>query len=277
VTGQRHAKEAAGAEGATEARLSRRGFLAGGAAVGVAVVPLVDSTLAGATQKSRTPADKHHKHKVKVKFRPSPTALPAPGAIYAAHADPADLGLLQAASLLQAGLLSSRELTAACQSRIAKRNGPVSFAGSPATINAWIRLYAGLAGQLAAEADATLARARRRSGAAPLLCGVPLGLKDLYAVDGLPVTASSRVLEGNIAKGDSAAWRRLAAAGMVLLGHTHTDEFAFLAVTPQCGNPWNPALITGGSSGGSAAALAARMVPAAMRSGLCESRRRSAE
>jgi len=51
---------------------------------------------------------------------------------------------------------------------------------------------------------------------------------------------------------------------MVLLGHTHTDEFAFLAVTPQCGNPWDTTLITGGSSGGSAAALASRMVTAAM-------------
>lgn len=67
-----------------------------------------------------------------------------------------------------------------------------------------------------------------------------------------------------MASGDSAAWSRLAAAGMVLTGHTHTDEFAFLAVTPQCGNPWNTALITGGSSGGSAAALASRMIPAAM-------------
>ena len=172
--------------------------------------------------------------------------------------------MLQAASLLHAGLLSSGELTSACQARIAQRNGPVSFDGSPSTINAWIRLYPAIAGRLAAAADATLSRARRRKRTAPLLGGVPIGLKDLYAVDGLPVTASSRVLEGNVATGDSTPWRKLAAAGMVLLGHTHTDEFAFLAVTPQCGNPWDTALITGGSSGGSAAALASRMVPAAM-------------
>jgi aspartyl-tRNA(Asn)/glutamyl-tRNA(Gln) amidotransferase subunit A len=187
-----------------------------------------------------------------------------PRPIATRHSNPADLGVLEAASLLQAGLLSSRELTAACQARIANRNGPVSFAGSPTTINAWIRLYPQLAGALAATADARLAGARRQKRAAPALCGIPLGLKDLYAVKGLPVTASSKVLAGNVAAGDSEAWARLAAAGMILLGHTHTDEFAFLAVTPQCGNPWDTSLITGGSSGGSAAALAARMVTGAM-------------
>src|SRR5258707_12267022 len=128
----------------------------------------------------------------------------------------------------------------------------------------WIRLYPEMAQSVAAAADARLARARTESKAAPALCGIPLGLKDLYAVKGLPVTASSKVLAGNVATGDSTAWARLASAGMVLLGHTHTDEFAFLAVTPQCGNPWDPALITGGSSGGSAAALASRMVTAAL-------------
>ncbi|HUE29110.1 MAG TPA: amidase, partial [Solirubrobacteraceae bacterium] len=121
-----------------------------------------------------------------------------------------------------------------------------------------------MAGQLAAAADARLGARRSRGATVPSLCGIPLGLKDLYAVSGLPVTASSQVLAGNVATGDSDAWARLKAAGMVLLGHTHTDEFAFLAVTPQCGNPWDTSRITGGSSGGSAAALGARMVPAAM-------------
>jgi aspartyl-tRNA(Asn)/glutamyl-tRNA(Gln) amidotransferase subunit A len=171
--------------------------------------------------------------------------------------------VLEAAALLQSGLLSSAELTAACQGRIAARNGAVSFDGSPDAINAWVRLYPQVAGQLSAASDARLAAARRGTASAPWLTGVPVALKDLYAVKGLGLTASSRVLAGNVAAGDSAVWRRLAANGMVLLGHTHTDEFAFLAVTPQSGNPWQLGRITGGSSGGSAAALAARMVTSA--------------
>jgi aspartyl-tRNA(Asn)/glutamyl-tRNA(Gln) amidotransferase subunit A len=192
-----------------------------------------------------------------------PPRLPDPAPIYAGHTNPADLGVLEAAALLQAGKLSSRELTSACQARIAARNGPVTFAGSPTTINAWIRLYPSVADQLAAAADARLAQARRSGPPAPALCGVPLALKDLYAVRGLPLTASSRVLDGNVATGDSTVWSRLKAAGMVLLGHSHTHEFALGYMTPQCGNPWNLTKSVGGSSGGSGAALAARMVPAA--------------
>lgn len=246
--------------------LSRRGFLAGAAAAGAAMVPLLDPPLSRATRTrpngtSSTPPARARTAATAVKSAPG---LPPSKPIAARHANPADLGVLEAASLLQAGLLSSGELTQACQERIAQRNGPVTFEGSGSEINAWIRLYPEMAQSLAAAADARLARARTEGQAAPALCGIPLGLKDLYSVKGLPVTASSKVLAGNVATGNSAAWERLASAGMVLLGHTHTDEFAFLAVTPQCGNPWDTALITGGSSGGSAAALASRMVPAAM-------------
>lgn len=201
--------------------------------------------------------------------------LPAPGPIYARASHPADLGVLEAASLLQAGKLSSVELTKACQDRIARRNGEISFAGSDSEINAWIRTYPGIARKAARAADVRLARARSQRRRAPALTGVPIGLKDLYAVEGLPVTASSRILggdvatgvdavAGNIASGDSTVWKRLSRRGMVLLGHTHTDEFAILGVTPQSGNPWDTSLTTGGSSGGSAAALAARMTPAAL-------------
>jgi aspartyl-tRNA(Asn)/glutamyl-tRNA(Gln) amidotransferase subunit A len=165
--------------------------------------------------------------------------------------------------LLQAGLLSVADLTAACAQNRLKHNGPVTFDGAADQINAWIRLYPDLAGQLTDRAQATLDGARRGGAPAPLLCGVPLALKDLYAVAGKPLTASSRVLEGNVAPGDSVVWERLRAAGMVLLGHTHTHEFALGFSTPQTGNPWNVTKIPGGSSGGSAAAVAARMVTAA--------------
>jgi aspartyl-tRNA(Asn)/glutamyl-tRNA(Gln) amidotransferase subunit A len=176
--------------------------------------------------------------------------------------DPADLGVLEASALLRSRALSAVELLEACQARIAARNGgEPSFDGGPDAINAWVRLYPELAIELARAADERLAA--DPDGASPL-CGIPLALKDLFAVRGLPVTASSRVLDGNIADADSAAWRRLRERGMVLLGHTHTHEFAAGGTCDQVGNPWSVDRTAGGSSGGSAAALAAGMAPAAI-------------
>jgi aspartyl-tRNA(Asn)/glutamyl-tRNA(Gln) amidotransferase subunit A len=239
--------------------MSRRVFLAAGAAASAGSL-LIDPAVADAARPARAPRTRARKPAAKTTRS---AALPDPRPIYARHVNPADLGVLEAASLLQAGLLSSREITSACQRRIAALNGPVSFDGSPTTVNAWVRLYPGMAGELAAAADATLARSRRDRSQAPLLCGVPLALKDLYAVKGLPLTASSRVLDGNVATGDSTVWARFKAAGMVLLGHVHTHEFALGYMTAQTGNPWNLTKSPGGSSGGSGAALAMRMVPAA--------------
>jgi aspartyl-tRNA(Asn)/glutamyl-tRNA(Gln) amidotransferase subunit A len=185
--------------------------------------------------------------------------------------DPADLGVVQAAALLRARRLSAAELTEACQRRIDERNGgPPSFAGDPAAINAWVRLYPESAREAAAAADERLAR---DGDSAPLLCGIPIGLKDLYGVAGLPLTASSRVLDGNVALRDATVWARLRDEGMVLLGHTHTHEFAAGGTTDQVGNPWALDRVAGGSSGGSAAALAARMIPAALGSDTCGSLR----
>jgi aspartyl-tRNA(Asn)/glutamyl-tRNA(Gln) amidotransferase subunit A len=178
-----------------------------------------------------------------------------------APTDPADLGVLAAARELRARRVSAVELVEAVLARIEARNGgPPSFDGAADAVNAWARIYPDEARAMARAADERLAR---EGEDAPLLCGVPIGVKDLYAVAGLPVTASSRMLEGNVAREDSVVWARLRAAGMVLVGHTHTHEFAFGGTTDQVGNPWDLARSAGGSSGGSGAALAARMVPAA--------------
>jgi aspartyl-tRNA(Asn)/glutamyl-tRNA(Gln) amidotransferase subunit A len=185
--------------------------------------------------------------------------------------DPADLGLLEAAALLRARELSSVELTDACLRRIDELNGgEPSFDGAPDAINAWVRLYPDLAREHARAADERLAR---DGDDAPLVCGIPLAVKDLYGIEGLPLTASSRVLDGNVASEDAVAWRRLRDAGMVPLGHTHTHEFAAGGTTDQVGNPWDLGVVAGGSSGGSAAALAARMAPAALGSDTCGSLR----
>lgn len=174
----------------------------------------------------------------------------------------ADLGLLEAVGLLRARQLSATELLGSCLRRIEDRNGgPPSFDGAPDAVNAWVRLYPERAEELARAADERLAR---EGDAAPLLCGIPIGLKDLYAVAGLPLTASSRVLEGEVAVEDCTAWARLRARGMVLVGHTHTHEFAAGGTTDQVGNPWALERSAGGSSGGSAAALVTRMVPVAL-------------
>ena len=175
--------------------------------------------------------------------------------------DLSELGVLDAAELLRVRAISSVELLRALQARIAVVNGgPPSEYGFKDAINAWVRLYPEVAEEQAREADRRLALEHDE---APLLCGVPIGLKDLYAAKGLPVTASSRVLEGNVADADCTAWARLRAAGMVLVGHLHTHEFACGGTTDQVGNPWRTELTASGSSGGSAAAVAARMAPVA--------------
>lgn len=179
--------------------------------------------------------------------------------------------MLEAAELLRARALSAVELAQACLARIEERNGgPPSFDGGPEAINAWARVYPEVAVSQAAAAD----RRRAAEGdGAPELCGIPLAVKDLYGVEGLPLTASSRVLEGNVADRDALVWARLRDAGMVLVGHTHTHEFAAGGTTDQVGNPRALDRVAGGSSGGSAAALAASMVPAAVGTDTCGSLR----
>ena len=128
--------------------------------------------------------------------------------------------LAKLADDLESGRTTSRKLVEACLARIAERDGTHSHDGDPGSINAWVRVYEEDARAAAAAADERIA-----AGDAPLLCGVPLGLKDLYAVAGKPLTASSRVLD-EIPDRDCDVWARLRAVGMVLLGHLHTHEFA---------------------------------------------------
>jgi aspartyl-tRNA(Asn)/glutamyl-tRNA(Gln) amidotransferase subunit A len=171
--------------------------------------------------------------------------------------DPADLGVLEAAEALAARRLSSCELTEACLARISDRDGAHSHDGDPGSTNAWVRVYEEDALAAARRADERLA-----AGGAPPLCGVPIGLKDLYAVAGKPLTASSSLLR-DLPERSADTWASLEAEGMVLLGHLHTHEFAAGGTTDQVGNPWDLSRSPGGSSGGSGAALAARMTPAA--------------
>src|SRR5579871_826057 len=96
------------------------------------------------------------------------------------------------------------------------------------------------------------------------LHGIPLALKDLVATRGIRTTAGSQVLADYIPDEDAAVAERLTTAGTVLLGKSRTHEFAYGTFTRPTANPWDLARIPGGSSGGSAAALAARMTTLAI-------------
>lgn len=120
------------------------------------------------------------------------------------------------------------------------------------TLGAYVTVTADRARAEARAAEREIAAGRHRGP----LHGIPVGLKDLIDVKGLATTASSRVRAGHRAAADSAVAEKLARAGAVLLGKTHTHEFAYGLTTPQTRNAWNPRRVAGGSSGGSAVAVA---------------------
>ena len=96
------------------------------------------------------------------------------------------------------------------------------------------------------------------------LHGIPLGVKDLYDTAGIRTTSSSAQRADYVPDADSVSVAKLYDAGMVLVGKTHTHEFAYGATTPTTGNPWAPDRTPGGSSGGSGAAVAAGVVHVAL-------------
>ena len=163
--------------------------------------------------------------------------------------DLAALSLAEAGRLVRDRKLSPIEITDACLAQI-ERLEP--------RLNAFITVTADAAKQ-AAEARSEQIAAGTRSGR---LQGLPVAIKDLFDVAGVRMTAGSRILAENVATEDSRAAARLKAAGAVMLGKLNLHEFAFGAtgVNPHYGparNPWDPERMTGGSSSGSGAAVAA--------------------
>jgi len=155
---------------------------------------------------------------------------------------------------LQQGRYSATELARGLLERIAR--------AQPA-LNAFISIEADSAMAAAAAADARLAQ-----GGAPALTGVPIAHKDIFCASGSRTTCGSRMLANFVSPYDATVVERLRAAGAVVLGKTNMDEFAMGSSneTSYFGpvrNPWDPGRVPGGSSGGSAAAVAARLVPAA--------------
>jgi aspartyl-tRNA(Asn)/glutamyl-tRNA(Gln) amidotransferase subunit A len=174
---------------------------------------------------------------------------------------PTDLTLIAASSALRQGEFSSRELTQVCMGRI-ERLEPL--------LHAFITLTPELALAQADEADRCLAKWRQEPSAelSPLL-GIPIAVKDVLCVKDIRCTAGSRILENFVAPYHATAVQRILAAGAVVVGKTNTDEFAMGSSTENSAygvthNPWDVGRVPGGSSGGSAAAVAAGMVFAAL-------------
>ncbi|MCX4884104.1 amidase [Streptomyces sp. NBC_00847] len=157
---------------------------------------------------------------------------------------PFELSLTEASRAVRARELSPVELTESVLARIAAVEGRM---GAYVTVAA----DAALAAAVRAEREISV------SGPRGPLHGIPMALKDLIGAEGIPTTASSRVRAGHVAERDSRVAERLGAAGAVLLGRTHTHEFAYGLTTPQTNNAWDHSRVAGGSSGGSAVAVAA--------------------
>ncbi|HUI59939.1 MAG TPA: Asp-tRNA(Asn)/Glu-tRNA(Gln) amidotransferase subunit GatA [Steroidobacteraceae bacterium] len=164
------------------------------------------------------------------------------------------LTLAQLAKGLRAREFSSLELTRTLLGRIE---------ASQPKLNAFVTVTRELALAAAGEADRQLA-----AGKAGPLTGLPMVHKDLFCTEGVRTSCGSRILDNFVSPYDATVVAKLRAAGTVMLGKANMDEFAMGSSneTSYYGpvrNPWDPALVPGGSSGGSAATVAARLAPVA--------------
>ena len=166
------------------------------------------------------------------------------------------LSLLEAAEELRSRKLSPVELTRECLARIDRLN-PV--------LNAFITITADQALEQARQAESEITAGNYRGP----LHGIPIGLKDLFDIAGVRTTAGSNQFRDRIPAEDAEVVRRLKQAGAVILGKLNMHEFAFgmsgvVSAFGPARNPWDPERITGGSSSGSAAAVAAGLCLAAL-------------
>ncbi len=163
---------------------------------------------------------------------------------------PWELTVTEAASTIAAGELTVEHLMQSCLERIDALEDK---------IQAWVLVDREGAMEAAHRLDRELQKGQRRGP----LHGIPVGIKDIFYTAGLRTEAGSRSWSGFVPSYDATAVARLKEAGAIVLGKTHTTEFAHQDTAPTR-NPWNPNHTPGGSSSGSGAAVAAGMCPAAL-------------
>lgn len=164
--------------------------------------------------------------------------------------DLADLGASQLVGMIERGEITSTELVEACLARIEEKED---------VVGAWAHLDPDFARRQAAHCD------ELHASGVPTgpLHGIPVGIKDIFDTADLPTENGTVLSKGRRPDDDSAAVRLLRAAGAVIMGKTVTTELAMYAPGKTC-NPHDPERTPGGSSSGSAAAVAAGMVPLAI-------------
>lgn len=166
-----------------------------------------------------------------------------------------ELTITQALKKLEEGSLSSVELTSSCLQRIESVDTELS---------AFITVDREGALQQAEEADK-----KRKEGEVGKLCGIPLSIKDLLCTKGLKMTCGSKMLENFVPPYDATVIQKIKKEGAVILGKVTMDEFAMGSTSENCAfgvpkNPWKKGYVAGGSSGGSAASVAAYECPGSL-------------